>query len=603
MRHTERMGSALTTIGLPVALGIIMFGLGLSLTPRDFARVAKHPKAVIIALICQLLVLPALCFGLVLLFQLPPVLAVGMLLLAASPGGTTANLYSHLFRGDVALNISLTAINSVLAVFTLPLITNLAIAYFLPGDESLGLQPAKVVEVFAIVLGPVALGMLVRWWRSAFADRMDRPVRIASVVILVVVIAGAIVSNLELLLENAGRLAGVTVVFCVLSLTIGYLVPRMLRVDRRQSIASSFEIGIHNATLAIVIAQTVIGSVEMSLPAGVYGVLMFFVALAFGFLIRGRGRGGADEVPVPVGSERRPRATRVGDGCRGDGAARTMSRAAAGPTPAADRAGGPEAGDGHGARGPARTSPRRVAADRLRDAGGAGARGRGGARRAWRRSSRRVTAANSPRHPLVPATRAPIAVRPSSRPTNRTSSPSRRRRPSRRARASAEPLEPDRASRSSRRARRAGPTARRRPPAPGCWPPRSRCSCCSAPASPCSGPCGTRSRRRRDSACSSASRRRRSSIGPTRWRPARACRARTSRRSARSGGRSATTSGCSATTSACACSRDGSTSSDGWRRARRSRSSPRTASPAASRPTTSATAPVRGGSGRATWSW
>ena len=291
MRHTEQMGSALTTIGLPVALGIIMFGLGLSLTPRDFARVAKHPKAVIIALVCQIVVLPALCFGLVVLFQLPPVLAVGMLLLAASPGGTTANLYSHLFRGDVALNISLTAINSVLAVFTLPLITNLAIAFFLPGDDTLGLQLAKTVEVFAIVLGPVVLGMLVRWWKPGFADRMDTPVRIASVIILVIVIAGAIVSNLELLLENAGRLSGITVVFCVVSLTVGYLVPRMLRVDRAPSIASSFEIGIHNATLAIVIAQTVIGSVEMSLPAAVYGVLMFFVALAFGFLIRGRRTG------------------------------------------------------------------------------------------------------------------------------------------------------------------------------------------------------------------------------------------------------------------------------------------------------------------------
>jgi BASS family bile acid:Na+ symporter len=288
MRHTERMGSALTTIGLPLALGIIMFGLGLSLTPQDFARVAKRPKALIVALACQILVLPALCFGLVALFQLPPILAVGMLLLAASPGGTTANLYSHLFRGDVALNISLTAINSVLAVFTLPLITNLAIAYFLPGDETLGLQFVKTVEVFAIVLGPVVLGMLVRWWRPGFADRMDKPVRIASVIILVIVIAGAIVSNLELLLENFGRLAGITVVFCVLSLTIGYLVPRLFRVDRTQSVASSFEIGIHNATLAIVIAQTVIGSVEMSLPAAVYGVLMFFVALAFGFLIRGR---------------------------------------------------------------------------------------------------------------------------------------------------------------------------------------------------------------------------------------------------------------------------------------------------------------------------
>ncbi|MGH3704535.1 MAG: bile acid:sodium symporter family protein, partial [Agromyces sp.] len=164
-----------------------------------------------------------------------------------------------------------------------------AIAYFLPGDDGLGLQLAKVVEVFAIVLLPVVLGMLVRWWRPAFADRMDKPVRIASVVILVIVIAGAIVSNLELLLANFGSLAAITVLFCVLSLSVGYLVPRLLRVGPAQSIASSFEIGIHNATLAIVIAQTVIGSVEMSLPAAVYGVLMFFVALGFGFLIRRRG--------------------------------------------------------------------------------------------------------------------------------------------------------------------------------------------------------------------------------------------------------------------------------------------------------------------------
>ncbi|MET0784099.1 MAG: bile acid:sodium symporter family protein [Leifsonia flava] len=289
------MGSALTTIFLPVALGIIMFGLGLSLTLGDFARIAKYPKAVLIALVCQLLVLPALCFGLVLAFQLPPVLAIGMMLLAASPGGTTANLYSHLFRGDVALNISLTAINSVIAVFTLPLITNLAIAYFQPGDDTLGLQFAKTVEVFIIVLAPVALGMLVRWWRPGFADAMDKPVRIASVVILAAVIVGAIVANLEVLMANVGQLALVTIVFCLASLTIGFFVPRLFRVERRQAVASSFEIGIHNATLAIVIAQTVLGSVELSLPAAVYGVLMFFIALGFGFLLRAGGRRAADE--------------------------------------------------------------------------------------------------------------------------------------------------------------------------------------------------------------------------------------------------------------------------------------------------------------------
>jgi bile acid:Na+ symporter, BASS family len=281
------MGSALTTIGLPVALGIIMFGLGLSLTIGDFRRIGKHPRAVVIALACQLLILPALCFGLVLLFQLPPLLAVGMMLLAASPGGTTANLYSHLFRGDIALNISLTAINSVIAVFTLPLIANFAIAYFAPEGGELGIQLSKALEVFAIVLLPVALGMVVRWWKPRFATSADRPVRIASVIILAVVIIGSIVSNKDILLANLASLALITALFCLLSLTIGYLVPRLFRVARPQAIASSFEIGIHNATLAIVIAQTVLQSMDMSLPAAVYGVLMFFIAAGFGFLIAG----------------------------------------------------------------------------------------------------------------------------------------------------------------------------------------------------------------------------------------------------------------------------------------------------------------------------
>ena len=282
------MGSALTTIGLPVALGIIMLGLGLSLTLADFARVLKQPKAVLIALLCQLVVLPAICFGLVLAFQLPPILAVGMMMLAASPGGTTANLYSHLFRGDIALNISLTAVNSVIAVITLPVITNLAIAYFEPFDDRLGLQWSKALEVFAIVLLPVALGMIVRRFWPKFAASMDKPVRIASVLILIVVIAGAVAANWTLLVENFTQLALITVLFCLISLAIGFLVPRMLRVGRRQAIATSFEIGIHNATLAIVIAQSVLGSVELSLPAAVYGVLMFFIAFGFGFLIRDR---------------------------------------------------------------------------------------------------------------------------------------------------------------------------------------------------------------------------------------------------------------------------------------------------------------------------
>ena len=172
-------------------------------------------------MICQIILLPLICFGLVLAFGLPPVLAVGMMLLAASPGGTTANLYSHLFRGDIALNISLTAINSLMAVVTLPLIVNLSFTYFMAGDDQIGLQFGKTVEVFAIVLVPVAIGMLVRWWRPTFAAVMDKPVRIASVVILAIVIAGAITANRVILAENFGTLSGITAVFCLCSLTSG----------------------------------------------------------------------------------------------------------------------------------------------------------------------------------------------------------------------------------------------------------------------------------------------------------------------------------------------------------------------------------------------
>ncbi|MCG9879174.1 MAG: bile acid:sodium symporter, partial [Bacteroidia bacterium] len=127
----------LTTIILPLALGIIMLGLGLSLTLEDFKRVALYPKAIVIGLICQMILLPILCFGIAILFHLPPELAVGLMLLSASPGGPTANLYSHLAQGDVALNISLTAINSLLTLFSLPFLVNFAIHYFMESDQAI----------------------------------------------------------------------------------------------------------------------------------------------------------------------------------------------------------------------------------------------------------------------------------------------------------------------------------------------------------------------------------------------------------------------------------------------------------------------------------
>ncbi|MFC7531725.1 bile acid:sodium symporter family protein [Actinoplanes sp. GCM10030250] len=284
------MDSPLTAVGLPIALGIIMLGLGLGLTVADFRRVVRYPRPALIALGCQALLLPVLCFGLVVALDLPPALAVGMMLLAASPGGTTANLYSHLFGGHVALNVTLTAVNSVLAVVTLPLVVNLSAAYFLPDSGSIGLQFDKVLQVFAIVLVPVAIGMALRARFPGLADRLSRPVKIVSVVVLVAVIAGTVLKERDNVADYFIAVGLAVLLFNITSLAIGYGAPRLAGVGRRESIAAGMEIGIHNSTLAITVAvsPTLLNSTEMAIPAAVYGIVMFFTAAAFGFLVTRR---------------------------------------------------------------------------------------------------------------------------------------------------------------------------------------------------------------------------------------------------------------------------------------------------------------------------
>ena len=283
------MDSALTTIGLPIALAIIMFGLGLDLTVADFRRIGRQPRAVAVALGCQLILLPAICFGIVVLLDLPPLLGIGMLLLAASPGGTSANLFSHLFRGDVALNITLTAINSAIALFTLPLVTGLAIEYYDRGDE-VSLPFSEVVSVFAIVLVPVAIGMLVRSRSQEFAGRMDRPVRIGSAVILAVLVLGILVDQRENVGEYLADVGLAAALFCAISLVLGYVVPKAFGIKEEQAIASSMEIGVHNATLAIFVAVEVLDSTEISVPAAVYSIFMFVFATIWGSIISRRVR-------------------------------------------------------------------------------------------------------------------------------------------------------------------------------------------------------------------------------------------------------------------------------------------------------------------------
>lgn len=297
------MDSVLTQVFLPIALGVVMLGLGLSLTLDDFRRVVRYPKAVAIALVCQVLILPAVCFGLVLAFDLDPALAVGMMLLAASPGGTTANLYSHLFGGHVALNVTLTAVNSVLAVFTLPIVVNLSLSRFMSGSGEVGLRFDEVLKVFAIVLVPVAIGMLVRAKWPTLAARLDKPVRILSVAVLVLVIAGTLVREMDNIVDYFVAVGLIALLFNLISLAVGYGVPRLAAVGERESIASGFEVGIHNGTLAIAIAVSLLESTQMAVPAAVYSLIMFFTAAGFGWLITRRAPRAAVAEPAPATPE------------------------------------------------------------------------------------------------------------------------------------------------------------------------------------------------------------------------------------------------------------------------------------------------------------
>jgi bile acid:Na+ symporter, BASS family len=284
--------SVITSVLLPVALGVIMLGLGLSLTLADFKRVIVYPRAVAIGLSCQMLVLPAICLGIAHAFALPPALAVGLMLLAASPGGATANLFSHLAKGDVALNITLTAVNSVLSLVTLPFIVNFALEHFLGEGRAIPLQFSKVVQVVAIVIVPVAIGMLIRAKRSALANQLDKPVRIASLAFLVLVMLSALLKERGIL-GDAFRDVGLAALsFNLASMFIGYTVPRLLRVEPRQAVAIGMEIGIHNGTLAIAIASSpsLLDNPVMAIPPAIYALIMFFTAGAFGVFVARRAR-------------------------------------------------------------------------------------------------------------------------------------------------------------------------------------------------------------------------------------------------------------------------------------------------------------------------
>ena len=283
----------ITNVLLPLALAIIMLGLGLSLTVADFKRVVAYPKAVIIGLLCQSVLLPMVCYGIAKAFGLPPALAVGLMLLSASPGGATANLFSHFAKGDVALNITLTATNSVLSLFTLPFIVNQALVAFYGEGKVIPLQFDKIIQVFAIVLIPVSIGMLIHAKKPEVSKKLEKPVKIASSIFMVLIIIAAVIKGRATLAESFRQVGLAALTFNLSSMFVGFVVPLLARLPKRQATAIGMEIGIHNGTLAITIASSpqLLNDTTKSIPAAIYSLIMYFTAAAFARFMASRNEG------------------------------------------------------------------------------------------------------------------------------------------------------------------------------------------------------------------------------------------------------------------------------------------------------------------------
>jgi BASS family bile acid:Na+ symporter len=280
-------GDLISSVLLPLILAFIMFSLGLGLTVDDFRRIFTQPRALLVGVVCHFIILPLACFGLLSLWGLTGVFAVGFMVLAACPTGSTSNLLTYLARGDVALALSFTAVASVATIFTLPLIVTWALGHYLGAARAVNVPVGLMMGQVALVLGvPVSLGMLARHRWSAWALRFEpRATRIATVLFVLIVVA-AVAKNWALLGDNFTSLAPFAVVLNVGMLGVGFGVAWLARLSRSQSITLGIETAVQNAALALVIASTVLKDDAMAIPGALYGVLMYVGGLVFALTMR-----------------------------------------------------------------------------------------------------------------------------------------------------------------------------------------------------------------------------------------------------------------------------------------------------------------------------
>jgi BASS family bile acid:Na+ symporter len=276
----------ISAIILASSLIIIMLGMGLSLIVDDFKRILIHPKAIVIGLINQLIILPIIGFGVTFLFPMRPEIAIGIMILAACPGGPTSNLLTHLAKGDLALSVSLTAISSFITILTIPFIVNFALIHFLDQSQMIQLNVVEtILQIFVIIVIPITIGMLVRKYKEGFAHKMAKPVRKASGIVMVLVIVGILIKERAHFVSYFQQAGAASLVLNIVSMFIGYYSARLFKIADKSAISISIESGIQNGTLAITIAVVLLGNSEFAIAPAIYSLMMFFtggVAVYFG---------------------------------------------------------------------------------------------------------------------------------------------------------------------------------------------------------------------------------------------------------------------------------------------------------------------------------
>jgi len=267
-----------------------MMGMGLGLTICDFKQIVVAPKAVILGLISQLIMLPIVGFALASLFPLTPELAVGVMIIAACPGGATSNLMTYIARGNVALSISLTAISSLITIFTMPLVVNFSMQSFMGEAAALHLPFMKtVIQIAVITLIPVSLGMLLNHYAPSFAARVEKSVKWLSLFFLGLIIAFILFTERAHVLDFFIQVGWVTLALNVITMALGFAIATLAKLNRPATTALTIEVGIQNGTLAIAVASAplFLNNPTMAIPPAVYSLIMDATGIAFALWCQG----------------------------------------------------------------------------------------------------------------------------------------------------------------------------------------------------------------------------------------------------------------------------------------------------------------------------